>query len=196
MSTITPNTLTVTLMQGDDLEQIRDMYAKLNLATTMARLAANDELPVPEAPKRVAPAGPGVLEQAQEIDAFIVEAAERAFKVKIDALSRTPWKHAREAHPPLPGNEDHATYGFNSDTIGEDIVPAGIVEITRNGKPEPTKGAELDSFLESLSDGQWNKLASAAIIANTDSREDPKPELSSRLTPIYGAMESSPEDSD
>lgn len=196
MSTITPRTTTVTLMQGDDVAHIEDMYAAVNLAATTARLAAADELPVPEAPRRVAPAGPGVLEQAAAVDAFIVEATERAFIVKLDALGRTAWREIREKHPPVDGNEEHTAFGFDSDTIGDELVPLCVARITKGGVDEPNKGAALAQFLESLSDGQWSQLVSAAIKINTDSRADPKPELSSRLTPIYGAMPPSPAGSD
>lgn len=161
--TIKPRTTEVVLFQGDDLDPIETLRAKVEEAAlvsdgTSRRL--NDD---------------PVLSAAQEYDAFVDAAIERAVKVTLQALGRKQYRGLVEKHPPRPENEGDKEWGFNSDTFGDDLVPACIAD----GQFESAR--DMDAFLDDLSDGDWSRLVSAALMLNQGSGPDPKARLSSRV---------------
>lgn len=158
MSTsVTPRTAEVVIYQGDDLARIAD------LRRAVEQSATNDG-----APARVGDSAPSAAQAAaDEYDAFVADAAERAVVVKLRQLPRKEWRALRANHPARKDEENDEALGFNLDTIGDELVPAAIVE------PEFPSIADRDAFLDSLSDADFERLTLTAHALNAQPVADP-----------------------
>lgn len=161
MTTIKPRTTTVILFQGDDLDRVAELLEALNSAISSKGIG------------RVGDGDP-VSEAAKAHDEFVTEATPRAESIDMQPLPRKKWREIVTAHPPREGNDTDRFYGFNYETMGDDLVPASIVA------PEYAKA---DDFLDSLSDGQFSKLFSAAVLLNRGG-DAPKADLSARVSQV------------
>lgn len=162
MTTLKPRTTTVVLFQGDDLAHIAELLEAVNSAISI------------DGPRRQGDGNPA-QEAAKAHDAFVTEATERAETITLQALPRKQWRELQVKHAAREDNDEDELYGFNFATMGDDLVPASITE------PDYAKS---DEFLDSLSDGQFSRLYSAAVVLNKGGGELPKADVQQRLTQI------------
>jgi len=186
-TTIKPRSTVVTLFQGDDYDRIAELSAAVEQAAKVA---------VTDGQRRLGDA-PEVVDAAKAYDEFVAEAAERGVKVTLHAMGRKAWGELLAKHPvreetvtdaegvvTTTPHELDSHYGFNYETLGDDLVPASIAP------GQFDTNAERDNFLDNLSDGEFSRLYSAAVPLNQSAGADPKARLSSRLVPT--SVETSP----
>jgi hypothetical protein len=180
MSTLTARTSVVPLFQGDDLDPLSDLLAAVEQAAIKAPRRLGDDTSVQEA--------------TRAYDDFVEEALTRAVKVTIGALPRKQWRDLVIANPPREDNEGDQARGFNRETMGDAVVY--YVDAMKGARtvvkvdPEPDEG--IAAFLDSLSDGDFSKLYSAAVQLNEGAGPDPKVRLSSRLAQTSDETSESP----
>lgn len=156
-TTITPRTVEVVIYQGDDLAKLRELYEATEFEASAQGPARVADTPVNAA-----------HEKAEAYDAFVTEAAERAVSVTIQQVGRKRWRDVRDAHPARKDNETDALFGYDSDAVAEDLMPESIIA------PVFKSTTDRDTFLDSLSDADWQRLTSALIGVNTTQVGDPK----------------------
>jgi hypothetical protein len=172
MPELKPRTTTVILFQGDDLDPLAE------------RLEA-----VPRAASGIATARMGDVtpdDAARAYNDFMEGAEERAAKITLKALGRKAWRDLVVAHPPAEGDDYHQRRGFNVDTLGDDLVPASIVE------GQFPSIADRDAFLDALCDADFSKLYSAAVALNESVGPDPKARLPLQPVPTSDETSESP----
>lgn len=119
-------------------------------------------------------------------DQLVADAdADGKVVVTLEALPRRKWADLIAKHPPrtaedVPADKRKADadLGVNDDALGEDLVPASIIEI------EPAE-VTVDELLDNVSSAQWDLLYGASFALNRDVGSAPKA-LSSR-TPTSDA---------
>jgi hypothetical protein len=168
-ATLKPRTIEVVLLQGDDATRAEELLADVERA-----VALGPSVRINEEPAHVA--------ASRAYDTFIDEAAQRAVVLTVAALPRRRFRELMAAHP---DNKVDADAGFNVDEFGDDLVPECMVT-------EFPSIADRDNLLDSLSDGQWSKLFSAAVHANRGGQIDPKARLSSEPEATSGGNSGSP----
>lgn len=166
MNTITPRTATVILYQGDDAACV----AELKRRAIEARKQSGGARTADEVPEW--------QELAEQHEALVAEAKERAVKVTLRALGRKEWRDLVNAHPPREGHKGDEAVGLNESSFADDLVPASILE------PTFSSDAEKAYFLDSLSDIQFEELYLNAFALNRSRSADPKDGLLSALTAI------------
>ncbi len=191
MTEIKPTELRVTLYQGDDM-------AKVQAAFEAAEAAEQAALQIEMGRKGVsARVGDGaetkpdraeVLRLSAEYDALVEEAKPRAVSVLMRAVGRKKWREmVREAQPPREGDKGDEALGFDQEKLSDLLVPECMAE------PSFKLRADQEAFLDSLSDAQFGHLYDAAYAVNRGSVPDPKADMSSMLSRIYGETSESPE---
>jgi hypothetical protein len=72
-------------------------------------------------------------------------------------------------HPPREGDALDTQLGYNSDTFGDALIQASILE-TRALAPDGTSGDpvpnEWDKWADEMTDGQWEELFTACLDLN------------------------------
>lgn len=182
MTLLKPRTRTVVLFQGDDRTRVNELHQAVEAAVTR------------EGIRRVGD-GSETLTAAEEYDAFVLEATERAVKVDLRQLRHKIWRNLVLANPPRDDDEDDKEYGFNVDAMGEALLPYVDVEDPEQRtiiSPQFDTAEALQDFIDDLSHGDFQRLFSAAYLLNVDSGGDPKADMSSRLARISDATSSSP----
>lgn len=181
--TLKPNSTVVTLLQGDDLDRVAELLAAVTQAASLT------------SPSRIGDADP-TQDAIRAYDAFMDEASERAVKVELVALPRKRYREMVAAHPArmVPGpdgaevvHEDDADAGFNTDTLGDDLVPLSFAP------GQFGTDFERDEFVDALSDGQFSVLYSAALGLNRGFGPNPKARLSTHLAQTSGETSEPPE---
>lgn len=182
MTTIKPRTTTVILFQGDDHDPIEALRAASEQSVTLA------------GPARLGDAN--VRDSMKAYDEFIEGAIQRAVHVELKHVGRKRWRQLLEDHPPRDGVEEDKINGFNTLTMGDELVPESVQDAT-SPTPENTPSigspALLGKFLDDLSDGDFSLLFSAAVDLNQKAGPDPKARLCSRLDQILSETSASPE---
>lgn len=199
-------TTMVVLFQGDDLDPITDR------ALEVQKVAQST------APRRLGDADTPLADATRSFDDFMEDANGRAVKVGLGALPRKAYGSLRNEHPPRMvqtpegGQDVHADdgHGFNLDTFGDELVPLCIqaywkvfdeqvqAAVVAGEDPPSTTAVRFESdaavseFLDSLSDGDWSKVYSAAWMLNQSPGPDPKVRLSSHLAPTSDETSTSP----
>lgn len=185
-ASLKPRTTTVVLFQGDDLDKIRAAQAKVEEATSAAMSTG--------APKRLGDS-PSVVAAVEQYDAFMDECAARGVSIELQAVGRKVWRDILAKHAPrkvtvkdddgveteVPHPDDEG-WGFNYETLADDLVPASVVD----------KTSFDEAFLDSLADGDWSKLYSAAVLLNQGAGPDPTLRLRTRLGPTSSETSESP----
>lgn len=200
MTDLKPRTQSVHLMQGDDIEQVAELRAKLEAAIARLAQAESDVVAAKQAPSRVAAddqqseavaragrARDAVHELTLEFDDFMAEAEKRAALVVVRALPRREYRDLLKAHPPREGDEQDESWGFNVDDFGDAMVPPAVIE------PAFSSDHAKATFLESLSTAQWTTVFAAAVTVNSGALPDPKARISSAVMQGLGATSESPE---
>lgn len=178
-----PRTITVTLFQGDDIAQAVELEAAVDAAA-----------PIPGVPRKVGAVDERLAEALTAYDQFVTEADSRAVKITLQALPRKAWRDLVTAHPARDGDEQDEAYGFNTDAMADPLVMASITNISDAGEPVDADSHEAE--VDSLSDGDFSKLFSAAVRLNLDASPAPKADLSSAVTRLFGETSRSLEGSD
>lgn len=194
-----PETYPVVLFQGGDLARIDELMADVANAIAMAEQGG---------PKTLDETDDEAAKAAKRHDKFVAEATKRAVTVQCQVLNRRRWRSLLAEHPPRKKVEkvkdedtgetteeevtepDDRVYGFNTETMADDLVPAAIAP----GQFDTP--ADRDEFLDGLSDRQFSKLYSAAVKHNWGGLPDPKADLSSRVRRLSAATSTSPDPSD
>lgn len=152
-----PRTVTVSIYQGDDMARIGELRQAADIAIQA------EQSGLPRTLGEV-----GATASVEEHNAFVAEAETRATKVRIQALGRKQWRSLVAAHPPRDGNDEDKAVGVNEETFADALVPASIVEPTF---PTP---ADMEAFLDALSDAQFNELYLNAFALNRAVGQAPK----------------------
>jgi len=95
------------------------------------------------------------VELAGQIKALEEQMANSTVIVRLEALSRRPWRDLIEAHQPREGNAGDASLGFNQETYFDALVGACIVS------PEFDE-ERLEKFLNKITPNQFDTLSGAA----------------------------------
>jgi hypothetical protein len=180
---------TVILWHGDDYQPLADLLKEVETAATTA---------VMDSPSRLGD-DPGIRTATQAYDAFREEALTRATRVEMQALGRKSWRSLLADHPArkvVEKSEDGAEHevthpedliGWNSETLPDPLVKASLV-------PNQFESTEKrDAWLDGLSDPDFSRLYSAAVMLNTSGGPDPKARLSSLLDLTSSETSKSPE---
>lgn len=162
-----------------------------------APVSMGEESPLTELDELVEKAEEAATVAAEAHDAFVNEAADRAAKVKVRALPRKPWRSLKLKHPmrmvttfqvvkDAEGNEtsvpvenphdEDVVHGFNIETMADDLVPVAVDELGQFATP-----ADRDAFLDGLSDPDFSRIYSMAILLNSVGARAPKAGASSLL---------------
>lgn len=165
MSSFTPRTAEVPIFQGGDESRIRQLEA----AARAARDEADDDV-------QTLMETPAWREIAEEHDAVVTEALERAVNVALVALDRKKWRKMIADHPPREGHAGDKAVGVNEEEFADELVPASVLKM----QPEPDEGRA--AFLDSLSDAQFESLYLTAFTLNRGHRAAPKAGLLSELS--------------
>lgn len=164
---LNPRTAKITLWQGDDEDQIRELANAAHEARQRAEKAGprglGDE--------------PEWMTLAQEHDEFVAAAKERAVHVVVRAVGRKTWKQLVNGNPPREGNDNDEAAGVNEDDFAEVLVPLSVAS------PIFESDAKRDEFLDSLNDNQFTRIYMTAFALNRGGQADPKADLLLQLTP-------------
>lgn len=181
---IKPNTTTVLLFQGDDLDPMNEHAQAIEAAVKSAPVS------------RVGDGASPIHDSVHAFDEFMAAAVDRALKVRLTQMPRKQYRTLRNEHParmresedgPVVSPDD-APWGFNRDTFGDALVPLSVDMDQFDGE------TSRDEFLDNLSDGWFNKLYSAAVTLNQSSGPtSPKAPLSLHLAPTSDETSTSPE---
>lgn len=96
---------------------------------------------------------------AGQIKALEEQMASSTVIVRLEALSRRPWRDLIEAHPPREGNAADAAMGCNQETYFDALIGACTVS------PE-FDTERLEKFLNKITPTQFNSLSDAAWSLN------------------------------
>lgn len=170
----------VTLLRSDDRLRAQDLLADVDrlemVKIQSTPLRQGDEIGVTE------------LKAAEDAyDDFMDGAVERGRTVVVGNLPRRRYRELVAKHAPREKNADDEAYGFNYDTMGDELVPACVLD------GEFPSHSERDSFLDNLSQGDFAKFYAAAIVVNQGTGPDPKARISSRRGPTGDETSASPE---
>lgn len=123
---------------------------------------------------------PEALRITEQIEALVEEVKDSTIQVTIRQLPRKQWSDLKAKYPPA----DPRLWLYDV-KIFDDAVPASWVS------PEISDETR-DSILETVSDGQWNKLCDAVQVVNGDVAV-PFSALATRIRRASGASEQQPE---
>lgn len=154
---ITPRIDTVTILQGEDDQRLRELRATVDRLKPKkgGEPATLDET--------------SALQAAEEaVEEFKAEAEERGVKVVLRALGRKTWRDLIAKHPPREDNEGDKALGANTETFEEELVAASIAS------PTFSSVEERDHFLDSLSIATFGELGIKAWSLNMGSAASPK----------------------
>lgn len=173
--TMNQRTITVTLYQGDDLDQLGALHH------------AAQQLKPTE--------GTTVLEQgeyaaaAEAYDTLYEAAKARAVPIELKPLGRKAWQQMVREHPPRDDDDRDQAVGINEDTFREPLLMASIAGPAMSD-------AERMEFLDSLTFAQFDVLYQEAFAANRTIFAPKAPLLGSAHSPSSDETLDSPDDSD
>ena len=178
MSTSNRRKAMVTIYRGDDLDKLQQL-----------RTAVQDASPLDEDSPQLGDEVDPHHAAAEEYNSFLAEAKERAFKIRLEALSRLGWRSLVKVHPPREttvkgkdGEEsteihaDDQAYGVNEDTFPDALVPASVISV------ESSEPVDAQDFIADLSDADFYRLYAVAMMLNIQAA-DPKALPGSVRTP-------------
>lgn len=180
MGLLKPRTTSVVIYQGDDLERL----AELRRAVARAEAASEG------APRRAGDETPARAER-DAYDAFVVEAAERAVEIRLEALGSTRFGDLMLAHPPRMVatddggrmHEDDEPFGVNTLTFGKALLSFRDARKRTIIEPDLSPDALSEFLDDECSDGDVEKLWTAAYYLNRGVGGDPKGTMFSTGSP-------------
>jgi hypothetical protein len=171
MTTIKPRTKTVTLFQGDYLDEIEHLRRQVEAARDAEK----------DAPARTLDEVPQSRELAEQHDALVREAEESAITVKVRNLGRRTYHDLKVKHPAREDHPSDETLGCNEDTFFDELVALCLVQ------PEFKTDTDRQRFLEDLAPIDWERVKLAAFQVNEVSSADPKLLSASKPTTVSDA---------
>lgn len=179
MTRIEARTWTHTFLQGPDEERLRELRAEAarlekeaELLEAKTRRRGGDLPRTADEKDPAAAARQAADEAATAADAFADEAEARGVPVELRSVGRRKWRDIVRAHPPRDGNDDDQKAGINTETFSDELVPACLT------LPALSPG-ELEEFLDSLTEAQFDLLSVMAWRLNKNLGADPKERLRS-----------------
>lgn len=173
---VQPRTGEVIVFDGDDYARLRQVEQRVEQVT-----------PPREGPARIGDTGPLHEAAAQHLE-LQTAARERAWVFKVKALRRGKWRKLLLEHPPREDSDEDKEFGFNTDAGGNTVALACVTAVTHAGEP-----VEVDEdLIDSLSDGDFSRLLAEIVTVNEGPGPDPKADLVSIVTLIYGETFESP----
>lgn len=113
-------------------------------------------------------------ELADQVRALQAEMEKSTVVLTLRAMDRAPWKELRAAHPPRPDAAMDWRLGFNEETFYDALIAKSVVD--------PVFDEErLVKLLDSLTSGQFDKLANAAWALNRSDVSAPFSATASRI---------------
>jgi hypothetical protein len=174
MPTIQPRTATVTIYQGNYLDEIAFLRRKIEAAQE-----AEKGDPTPRLLSEI----PESLQLVREHDALVAEAEKTAIVVKLVHIGRKRYHDLMVKHPPRTSDDvpketrdADVDLGRDQDGFFEDLVPMSIIE------PAFDDDTDRQRFLEDLAPVDWERIKWAAYSLNEVATADPKLFPASRLT--------------
>lgn len=166
----------VILYDGSDYELLTEARQALDAAEAdLARAEAAKAQPASNArgggsdeEDRVVEARAHLADCERAWDEALDVASERATGVRLVALGRKRWRSLLAEHKPRKDDKDDDAVGYNRDTFADAVVPACLAE------PAFDVPADRDEWLDSLSEGEFEKLFLAALGLNVGAPVDPK----------------------
>lgn len=159
MTIIEPRTAVVPVYGGDYQDRLRHLDNQIEAALEAEK----------DGPPRMLAETLRSQELIKEYNELAQEAEKAATYVKLRALRRrTEWRPLADQHPPRTGDDvpeskrkSDERLGVNEETFREVLVPAAIVELTKDGNTrawsELTQ-AEQDEFLDVIADADFEAL--------------------------------------
>lgn len=199
MSTTIVNTFPIILLQGEDRARQEELLADVNRAHYEAADAG---------PSRAGDPKPEVEARAA-YDEFREGAIQRAIHVTLQSVGRKVYGDLLRKHPPReveakvtrpdgsvvvekhPHPEDDGRR-FNYSTMGEDLVPECIAEVTSptpENVPDVKSATKLAAWLDGLPQWAFDLLYERAVELNEQGGLDPKVSLSSLIALTSGVTE-------
>jgi hypothetical protein len=142
------------------------------LERRLAELDAGGGQWVPDSLSATRPDESDRLDLAEKVTAVEREMAEAEVEFRFRASRQSDWRALRDAHP---GRPDRSERLFNTDTFPVALVAAAAVE------PVIDSLADAESLFEVLSEGQRDRLFTAAWKANNAESDVPKSTLASAV---------------
>lgn len=178
---IAPQSRTVPLYQGDDLDTLNTLAAKVKRAEKNKPKPAKDD---EDASDLLMSEADPLTEAQAEHDAFAEQAEARAVHVTLRSVARKTWRRLVTEHPPRKDSEEDKQIGVNDDTFGEALLPLCISGIRVGDEKQDYTDDELTEFIDSLSPAQFGLLYGTAFMLNSQANvgPDPKERLSSGAT--------------
>lgn len=173
-----PRTATVTIFQGDYLDEIEHLRKQVEALQESEKdsppRTLGDPSPTPDLIARH--------------DALVAEAEASAVHVKIRNLGRRSYSDLKAKHPPRTGEEGtqadrdaDANLGCNQDTFFDELLLLSLVSITGLDE-EPRTDTDRQRFLEDLAPIDWERIKWAAFRLNEVATADPKSLAGSKPT--------------
>lgn len=186
---IKPRTATVPIYDGDDLHRLGELRRAADHAERVvaaqdkarrgaARVGDDDE------PSEAAQA---LTAARNAYDAFVDEASDRATFVDLQALPRRKFRNLMATHPPRKDNDEDAAWGVNMETFGDALlayVDEESSDVRTVVAPAFQTKADLEAFLDVISDGDFSDLFNVAYELNRAPSSDPKAQRFSVAPPI------------
>lgn len=174
MSAIKPRTATLTIFQGDDLDELAHLRRKAEVARRRVESAKGaagrigDDIPSSEA-------------EEAAYDAFVEAAAERAVTIRVEHIGSRRFRELVAAHPPREVERDGKTRTHPDDApydVNVETFAPALLTYDQDGRRtvvEPDlSGSALRDFLEDeLAEGDYDELFETAYWLNRG-RPDPK----------------------
>lgn len=173
--TLNRRTTTVVIWQGDDLDELAQLRRAVDIAERNVILRAEpDRL---GDPTNDPDQDEDVLTARRAYNAFVDEASERAVTIRLEALGRRQFRDLAAKYEPRKDESgqvlaDDAPFGVNIDAIGDELLPAAIVEPVFD-----PRSTDCQRFLEDLAEGDYARLIAAAVMLNKGVQADPKDSL-------------------
>lgn len=162
-TTIKPRTASVTIFQGDYLDDIEHLRRKAEAAQEAESRSPRMLAEVPESQALI-----------EQHDALVKEAEETAVTVKVRNLGRRQYHDLKVKHPPRLKDDNERVVeadkalGCNEDTFFDELVPLSLVA------PSFDSDQDRQRFLEDLSPIDWERVKLAAFGLNERVAADPK----------------------
>jgi hypothetical protein len=111
---------------------------------------------------------------AEEIRGLQAEMEKSTLELTLRAMDRAPWKELRAEHPPRPESPMDWRLGFNEETFYDALIAKSVVN--------PVFSADqMTALLDSLTSGQFDKLANDAWALNRSDVSAPFSATASRI---------------
>lgn len=115
----------------------------------------------------------------EELDALEDEMRDSTLTLTFQGIGRKAWRELEAKHSPREGDEVDRFYGFNSDTLFDEAIPACL-------KAPEIEAAKFLELLGKLTAAQYEKLAVTVLNLNRQDVDVPLSRRASRSTKASG----------